>query len=84
LELITTEVIVGELRNHATRRSGFHAFRTSLEARSELKQTALVPNIACFFPMATSIWHSPRPSQFTALPLQLLKAIDNIQTIEYW
>jgi hypothetical protein len=27
---------VGELRNHATRRSGSRAFRTSLEARSEV------------------------------------------------
>jgi hypothetical protein len=37
------EVVVGELRNHATRRSDFRAFRTSLEARSEVeKKTALV------------------------------------------
>jgi hypothetical protein len=43
LELTTAEVVVGELRNHATRRSGSRAFRTSLEARSEVeKKTALV------------------------------------------
>jgi len=36
---------VGELRNHATRRSGSRVFRTSLEARSEVeKKTALVYN----------------------------------------
>jgi len=34
---------VGELRNHATRRSGSRVFRTSLEARSEVeKKTALI------------------------------------------
>jgi len=34
---------VGELRNHATRRSGSRVFRTSLEARSEVeKKTALL------------------------------------------
>ena len=34
---------MGELRNHATRRSGSRVFRTSLEARSEVeKKTALV------------------------------------------
>ena len=39
----TTEVVVGELRNHATRRSGSRVFPTSLEARSEVeKKTALV------------------------------------------
>jgi hypothetical protein len=42
LELTTAEVVVGELRNHATRRSGFRAFRTSLEARSEVEKKALV------------------------------------------
>jgi len=43
LEPTTAEVVVGELRNHATRRSGSHVFRTSLEARSEVeKKTALV------------------------------------------
>jgi hypothetical protein len=43
LELTTAEVVVGEPRNHATRRSGSRAFRTSLEARSEVeKKTALV------------------------------------------
>jgi hypothetical protein len=36
LELTTAEVVVGELRNHATRRSGSRAFRISLEARSEV------------------------------------------------
>ena len=37
------EVVVGELRNHATRRSDSREFRTSLEARSEVeKKTALV------------------------------------------
>jgi hypothetical protein len=29
---------VGEMRNHATRRSGSRAFRTSLEARSEVEK----------------------------------------------
>jgi hypothetical protein len=38
LELTTADVVVGELRNHATRRSGSRAFRTSLEARSEGKK----------------------------------------------
>jgi hypothetical protein len=33
---------VGELRNHVTRSSGSRAFRTSVEARSEVKKTALV------------------------------------------
>jgi hypothetical protein len=43
LELTTAEVVVEELRNHATHRSGSRAFRTSLEERSEVeKQTALV------------------------------------------
>jgi hypothetical protein len=43
LEPTMTEVVVGELRNHATRRSGSRVFRTSLEARSEVeKKTALV------------------------------------------
>ena len=43
LEPTTAEVVVGELRNHATRRSGSRVFRTSLEARSEVeKKTALV------------------------------------------
>jgi len=38
-----TEVVVGELRNHATRRSGSRVFRTSLEAPSEVeKKTALI------------------------------------------
>jgi len=32
------EVVVGELRNHATRRSGCRVFRTSLEARSEVEK----------------------------------------------
>jgi len=43
LEPTTAEVVVGELRNHATRRSGSRVFRTSLDARSEVeKKTALV------------------------------------------
>jgi len=43
LEPTTAEVVVGELRNHATRRSGSSVFRTSLEAQSEVeKKTALV------------------------------------------
>ena len=43
LEPTTAEVVVGELRNHATRRSGSRVFRSSLEARSEVeKKTALV------------------------------------------
>ena len=43
LEPKTAEVVVEELRNHATRRSGSRVFRTSLEARSEVeKKTALV------------------------------------------
>jgi len=43
LEPTTAEVVVGELRNHATRRSGSRVFRTSLEARLEVeKKTALV------------------------------------------
>ena len=43
MEPTTAEVVVGELRNHATHRSGSHVFRTSLEARSEVeKKTALV------------------------------------------
>ena len=43
LEPTTAEVVVGELRNHATHRSGSRVFRTSLEARSEVeKKTALV------------------------------------------
>jgi len=46
LELTTAEVVVGELRNHATRRSGSRVFRTSLEARSEVgKKTALVQSL---------------------------------------
>ena len=32
------EVVVGELRNHANRRSGSRVFRTSLEARSEVEK----------------------------------------------
>ena len=32
------EVVVGELRNHATCRSGSRVFRTSLEARSEVEK----------------------------------------------
>jgi hypothetical protein len=39
LELTTAEV-VGELRNHATRRSGSGAFRTSLEARSVVEKNS--------------------------------------------
>jgi len=43
LEPTTAEVVVGELRNHATRRSGSRVFRTSLEAQSEVeKKKALV------------------------------------------
>ena len=42
------EVVVGELRNHATRRSGCRIFRTSLEARSEVeKKTALIHIFFC-------------------------------------
>jgi len=33
---------VGDLSNHATRRSGSRIFRTSLEARSDVEKTALV------------------------------------------
>jgi hypothetical protein len=36
---------VGELHNHATRRSGSRAFRTSLEARSKFEKKALVYHI---------------------------------------
>jgi hypothetical protein len=32
--------VVGELRNHATRRSGSRAFRTSLEVRSEFEKNS--------------------------------------------
>jgi len=40
------EVVVGELRNHAMRRSGSRVFRTSLEAQSEVEnKTALVETI---------------------------------------
>jgi hypothetical protein len=38
LVLTTADVVVGELRNHATSRSGSRAFRTSLEARSEVEK----------------------------------------------
>jgi len=39
---------VGELRNHATRRSGSRVFCTSLEARSEVeKKTALILVMNC-------------------------------------
>jgi hypothetical protein len=38
LELTTAEVVVGELRNHATRKSGPRPFRTSLEARSDVEK----------------------------------------------
>jgi len=41
------EVVVGELRNHVTCRSGSRVFRTSLEARSEVeKKTALIYDIS--------------------------------------
>jgi hypothetical protein len=38
LDLTTAEVVVGELRNHAARRSGSRAFRTFLEAQSKNKK----------------------------------------------
>jgi len=40
LEPTTAEVVVGELRNHVTRRSGSRVFRTSLEALSEVEKKA--------------------------------------------
>jgi len=48
LEPTTAEVVVGELRNHATCRSGSRVFRTSLEARSEVekKQPSYVVNVS--------------------------------------
>jgi len=39
---------VGELRNHATRRSGSRVFRTSLEARSEVEKKQPSYNVLGF------------------------------------
>ena len=55
------EVVVGELRNHATRRSGSCVFRTSLEARSEVeKKTALVHAVSVIF-LKTVDWEEELP-----------------------
>jgi hypothetical protein len=51
------------LRNHATRRSGSRAFRTFLEARSEVKKTALV------------IWRTGAPLPFSETSLRAISTI---------